>query len=101
MKPESSIVRRIVAKVREHYPTAYIRKLSDRFNRGLPDLIIVFASQGATCFLAVEVKTDTGRTTPLQSLEGDDINRIGSTAARWIVARSADDVLGAMKELCQ
>lgn len=92
---ESAIARKIMASVKSKYPTAYVRKLSDRFQRGLPDIIIVF---GNLCFLAVEVKTEQGRTSPLQKVEGSEINRL-APRGRWIVATNAQSVLAVMEEM--
>jgi hypothetical protein len=99
VKNESAIVRRIAEKVRAAYPTCYIRKLSDRFTRGLPDLLILWSAGGRLFCLTVEVKTLTGRVSPIQHAEGDEIDRIGSDGARWIVARSPDEVLSTMQAM--
>ena len=97
---ESAIVQAIIHAVRGHYPRAYVRKLADRYTRGIPDIIIVCPCRQpglpmeGSFFLAVECKTKTGRPTLLQTMEGDAINRI--PGAYWMVARSVEEVIGIM-----
>ncbi len=86
MKKESAIVSRIIAAVRARYPTAYVRKLSDRFQRGLPDILIIHRGK----VLMVEAKTPTGKLSQLQRIEGREIAIAGGA---WMIATCVDDVL--------
>lgn len=105
MPKESALVRKITLAVRSMYPRSYVRKLSDKCTRGLPDLIIVCPRWDTVesrigqdhFFLAVECKTETGRQTHLQRLEMEEINNI--PGALYIVARSVDEVLSTMVKL--
>lgn len=38
---ESTLVRRIIKAVKARCPKVYVAKLSDRFRRGIPDLLIL------------------------------------------------------------
>lgn len=98
---ESAIVGKIIKKVKEKYPRAYIVKLSDRYHRGLPDLMIHLhvvdtqystISRTLTYSLAffVEVKAAKGRLSAIQAAEHEKIKRSGGMI---IVAKCADDVL--------
>lgn len=56
--------------------------------KGGADLVGVLTVQGVGVFLAVEVKTPTGRLSPDQKLFGELVQRCGGV---FIVARSVDD----------
>lgn len=98
---ESAIVTAIIKALRDRYPRVYCRKLADRFQRGLPDIIVVcpcrqpgLALEGSF-FLGIECKTKVGRPTPLQRIEGEAINKI--PGAYWMVARSVEEVMSVME----
>lgn len=94
---ESTLVTKIIKEVRKRYPRAYCRKFSDRFQRGIPDILIAVPIllneiNGEILFnLWVEAKTDTGRLSILQRMEGNEINRL--PCALWMVARSVEEVI--------
>ena len=73
---ESALVRRIIAAIRATRPEAYVRKLSDRYTRGLPDILVVW--HGRAIFF--EVKTEKGRLSALQSRERGAIWKAGGVA---------------------
>ena len=101
-KLESNITRKIAVAVKERWPIAYVRKISDRFQRGIPDLLIAWAAGGRLLFLAVEVKTEDGRVKPIQKVEGDEISRLtgpSNGAGQWMVATNKDEVLSKMEEM--
>ena len=94
---ESLLVQKIIRAVREAYPTAYVRKLADRFNRGLPDVLILFNSiYGVPKSLFVEAKTDRGVLSEIQKQEHHDIARAGGIV---VVARDAEFVLDVLMEM--
>lgn len=88
---ESYLVNKIIKSVRAKYPTAYVRKLSDRFTRGLPDVLIVARRRFGDCFtVLVEVKTETGKQSPIQIAEMHEIIR---SNAWHLVARDVESVM--------
>ncbi len=98
---ESAIVSRIIKKVKEKYPMAYVRKLSDRFTRGILDVLIVVKTKVVIyeqyhCTLFVEVKTATGETSALQGKEILDIQQAGGEV---LVARDVETVLAKLEEM--
>jgi Holliday junction resolvase-like predicted endonuclease len=84
---EISIVHAIEKEVRATYPKAWVRKLADRYTRGLPDLLIVLPG-GTVVF--VEVKRDDGRLAKLQAHNAFTVNRLG---ANWFVTTSVREVM--------
>jgi Holliday junction resolvase len=91
-KAESLIVGKIIKAIKHRYPDAYVRKLSDRFTRGLPDIICVIRG----VFICIEVKTAVGKAAKIQEQEMDEIRRGGG----WpILARSAEDALNYIWEI--
>ena len=93
------MVGKIVRAVRAKYPAAYVRKLSDRHARGLPDLLIVLPILNVVdCndqviwpgTLFVEVKTSDGRLSPIQKAEHEKIRAAGADV---LVATEASKVL--------
>jgi len=86
---ESTIVRQIIAAVKRDYPTAWVRKLADRYTRGLPDLLICWA--GYTLF--VEVKRPGGKLATIQALNRQQVIENGNA---WIVVESALPVMAWM-----
>jgi len=98
---EAALVRKIVAAVRKKYPRAYVRKIADRYTRGLPDLIVLFWSERGLAVpeaetLWVEAKAPGGRLSKIQEAEHESIRAAGGTV---LVALSVDDVLHIMAEL--
>lgn len=103
---EASLVRKIIKAVKAKYPTAYVRKLSDRHTRGLPDLVIVFhcsafvSQWNQDCewggILFVEAKTMYGKVGPLQVAEHNAIERAGGES---IFARSPEEVMNKLEEM--
>lgn len=59
---------------------------------GIPDIICCYKGQ----FVAFEVKTAKGKTTPLQDINIRNIKRAGGTA---IVVRSLDEVKSVLNEM--
>lgn len=95
-KAESILTTKIAKAIKQAWPFAYVRKLSDRFQRGLPDLIVCLPWNGRHYFIAIEVKTPTGTVEEIQKVEGDEIKKSGG---HWIVGRSVNEVLDFMEEL--
>lgn len=108
---ETAILKKIMTTVKKFYPRAYVRKLADRHNRGMPDLIIMV--EGPACLaynaqgkvheftsgvlLFVEVKKPgTGRLSKIQQVEHEEIARAGG---RVIVATSPEEVLTVLQEM--
>lgn len=106
---ESTIVRKIMVAIRKRYPTAYVRKLSDRYTRGLPDILVVakcadasyqFGGQSfrvcVSAILFVETKTPKGRVDQLQLNEAEEIEEAGG---QHLFARDVETVLAKLKEM--
>ena len=83
---ESTIVRSIIREVRRAYPKAYVRKLSDRFTRGLPDILIVLP----WITLFVETKTKKGKPSTIQLHEAKSIKNAGGII---MIATDPKDVM--------
>ncbi len=95
---ESALVRKIMDAVKKAYPRAYVRKLSDRFNRGIPDILIVFRRWVkceilTTGVLFVEAKTPTGKVSLVQAIEHEEILDVGTVGCMAMIARSVEEVL--------
>lgn len=101
---ESALVAKIIKKVKERCPLAYCRKLSDRFTRGLPDILIVAPPKEwkkgmnslvpyRSFVLTVEAKNPSGKgkVSKIQELEGAEINRL--PGAQWLVVTSVAEVI--------
>lgn len=99
---ESSIVRKIVKAVKGKYPRSYLRKISDRYQRGMPDLLILFwyraswADGLVSQVLFVEAKTDKGRQSKIQKQEERQIVRSGGC---YFVATDEESVLAKLAEM--
>ena len=108
---ESTILAKIVATVTKEFPEAWVRKIADRFTRGLPDLVICYQRQrlvpilgipGKQLFdtrpefatLFVEVKRPNGVESKIQELERSRIAKLGGN---WIVATSPQEVINFMR----
>jgi len=95
---EALIVRNIIAGVKKRYPNAYVRKLAERFNRGMPDILIIFKRH---CFnehfiagtLFVETKAKGGRMSPIQHAEHEKIRRVEAAGCDVVIARDTETVL--------
>ena len=86
--PESRIVRRIMQALGEKFPRAYFRKIhGNAFQHvGIPD--IIGCVEGV--FIGLEVKTDTGRVSRVQELEGEAIVR---ASGRFGVVRTPEEAV--------
>jgi hypothetical protein len=89
-KEESTIVKKIMESLRRTYPEAYLRKIhGNQFQHaGIPD--IVGAIEGV--FVGIEVKTESGRLSKIQELEGLEIIKSGSI--HMVVTCPEDAILG-------
>jgi len=101
---EARIVTNIIANVKKRYPNAYVRKLAERFNRGMPDILIIFKRH---CFkdylisgtLFVETKARNGRMSPIQHVEHEKIRRVEAAGCDVIVARDSETVLNKLLDM--
>ncbi|MCK9324734.1 MAG: VRR-NUC domain-containing protein [Bacteroidales bacterium] len=88
---ETYIKQQVLKKLRKKYPTAWIKKICDRFTKGTPDIICCING----LFIAVELKTLNGVIKPIQTHEIRLINEAGGKA---FVARSVSEVLKEVEE---
>jgi hypothetical protein len=97
---ESDFVKKLIHAVREKYPRVYVRKLADRYTRGLPDVLIVFTAAWDDCdvvkVLFVECKAPAGKVAAIQAAEHQEIARAGGTV---MVAKTVEEVLGVMASM--
>lgn len=84
MQEETRLKNSILRMVKKEFPEVFIVKTADMFLSGLPDLIGCQSGQ----FIAMEIKTATGRVTPLQKIFIEKINAAGGRAC---VVRSVDE----------
>ncbi len=108
MAREADLVRKIVQAVKKEYPSAYVRKISDRYNRGLPDLLILFRARrtifgqvisGFAGMLWVECKTERGRLSKVQKVEIEAIVAVDAVGLDVIVSRDVAKVLDTLEEM--
>jgi hypothetical protein len=95
---EGEIVRRIIKAVKEAYPDYFVVKLSDRFIRGLPDVMVLYR-QPNDCVgvLFVEVKTLTGSTSAIQDAMLERLDNMQMDGLIVMIARSPEEVLQELK----
>lgn len=91
---ESALVSHIIQTVKKAYPHAYVRKISERYNRGMPDILIIFERfDGTTGILWVETKAKNGRMSPVQWSEQEKIKKSGGAFCNVIVAKTVPEVM--------
>ena len=104
---ESSRYKRILDAVKAKYPRAVCRKVADAYTRGWPDLEILFPrvtllspveTVESVGVLHVEVKTESGRESPLQIETILMLNQIAD-GCQAIFAEDAADVLAALEDM--
>ena len=70
---ESAITQKVMRQIKERWPQAFVVKLSDKYSRGLPDVLAIV--KGVCLF--IEVKTDIGILSPIQVVTHDRIINAG------------------------
>lgn len=77
--PETRITEKIREAIATEYPKSYVRKIHGNAyqHAGIPDLICCIEG----FFFGFEVKTDTGKSSRIQILEGVAIRKAGGTHA--------------------
>ncbi|MFA5117093.1 MAG: VRR-NUC domain-containing protein [Candidatus Omnitrophota bacterium] len=81
---ESQLKNKVKKMIREEFPEVYSYKASDRWQSGIPDLLI--CAWGT--FVGIELKTAEGKVAPLQAYVIKCINAAGGIAG---VARNVED----------
>jgi len=104
MARESSLVRKIMAAVKKEYPRAWVRKISDRFNRGIPDVLILFQRTRSHALISIgvlfiECKTERGRLSKVQQAEITALAGMNAIGLDVIVSRDVAKVLETLKEM--
>lgn len=69
---ESQATKRVLDELNRH---GHFFKISDRYRAGIPDIIGVYQTR----FLAIEMKVDYGKPTPLQTYEIGELKKHGAT----------------------
>lgn len=92
--PETRLRKRIVKALQEKYPSGLFLKIhGNRFqNIGVPDLLCCVEG----CFIALEIKTDRGKTSLAQTVM---LNRIKKAKGVSAVIRSIDEALEVVKSV--
>jgi hypothetical protein len=101
MPKESVLVSKIIKTVKKMCGSrVWIRKISDRYTRGLPDLVMVAncwwpSSNANVCAVFfIECKTKDGKLSKLQSQELKSLSSVADgDFVRVIVATSVDDIV--------
>lgn len=84
---EAELKQQIVRYLKRRWPTAWVYCPTDRLRSGIPDILCIIPPSGV--LLAIEVKTPTGRVTPIQTATLTNIRRAGATA--WVL-RSMEEL---------
>lgn len=72
-KRESSLVTAIIKAIKREWPKAYVRKISDRHTRGIPDIVCQVGDGLASACIWIEVKTEDGVLSEIQKVEHQKI----------------------------
>jgi hypothetical protein len=91
-KPETRLVHSIIDRLREVYPSAYLRKIHGSIfqHAGIPDIIGCIEGY----FIGLEVKTTDGHVSKIQELEGLSILQASGI---YGVVTSPEEALGLIK----
>ena len=73
---ETKLKRKLFAYLTRNYPTAYFRKLSDRFKAGIPDVFLCHRGHA----IWIELKIHPKGLTPIQDREIEYIRAAGGNA---------------------
>jgi hypothetical protein len=74
---ESTLVRKIEKFVSQKYQgRAWLRRLCDRYTRGLPDLLMIWRNNRELCVLFIECKRPKGKRRAIQETEARIINAL-------------------------
>jgi hypothetical protein len=83
---ETTIKNNILRMIRKEFPEVWAYKASDRFQSGIPDILMCVGNDST--FAAIEVKTATGRVSEIQKYTIEKIKSVGGYAC---VCRSVDE----------
>ena len=89
---ETQFKQKVIDMIRTEFPAAWFKKISDRFQSGIPDILGCLNGY----FFAIELKVPGGRIAPLQEHELEKIRKAGGSA---IVAYSIENVRGYLQAL--
>lgn len=85
---ESKIQKKIIEELRER--GAYVIKVMKSSRSGVPDLVCCYEG----CFIAIEVKNDSGEASPLQEF---NIKKIRGAGGKAVVMRGVNDIKKILK----
>jgi len=89
---ETQLKNKVIKALRKDWPAIWFYKAADKFTSGIPDLILCVGGR----FVAIELKTLTGRKRPLQEYTIKCINAAGGAGC---VCRSVEEVINFIKEV--
>lgn len=79
-QPESVIKDGVIKHLKAECPGAVVWKLSDRYTRGIPDVLFLGANkEGNLVVMLLEIKTPSGKASALQESVIERINSIEAT----------------------
>lgn len=87
---EAKLKTALIRKLRQKYPGCFIRKISDRWTSGLPDLFFLWQGVG----IWIELKTDIGVVKDIQKYTIKAMQEQGGNA---YVCRSVDEAISAIE----
>ena len=91
---ETQLKNKILRAIKQRWPDIWVRKISDMWHSGLPDLLMCVRGR----FVAVELKVSTNKATHLQEWELKCIREAGGVG---VICRSVDEVMQVLEEICE
>ena len=89
---ETQFKQRVIDMIRTEYPGSWFKKISDRFQSGIPDILGCLNG----FFFAIELKVPGKKADPLQAYELEKIQAAGGISA---VCSSLDQVRNVLENL--
>lgn len=93
---ESALKNALMARLRACPQCYRVRKLADKFTRGLPDIQAFFCRSGELIVVEIECKGPHGKLSALQALEKERMRNLAEVTKTgvyiWMEARSLNDV---------
>lgn len=96
---ESAVQRELIDRLQAKWPDAYVRKIAQNMysHGGIPDILVCLEGN----FVAIEVKTDTGKLSKLQKRDIRLIEEAGGLAFICYGVKDIDYILSLMEPLCR
>lgn len=100
-KTETRIVSATIKAIKTRFPTFIVWKLSDRFSRGLPDILVIGRNALTYHVMAVgiEVKTATGKQSALQAHIENQFRMLDADGIKYFVVHSPKEAIGKLEDV--